>query len=153
MALRTSLWRVPAFCVLTACGTAVTVAQSPPPSATAAAVNTPARLLAATAERHYKRGEEAFRNGRFEEAARCFAEARAVLDQAPPEVRAEQEVQAYAFELQGRIELLQTGLRQAALAGRASARTATSWRRSTSAGSAPVPPATWICRTLTSSSR
>lgn len=116
MALRTSLWRVSAFCALTVCGTAVTVAQSPTPSATAA-VNTPARLLVATAERHYKRGEEAFRNGHFEEAARCFAEARAVLDQAPAEVRAEQDVQAYAFELQGRIELLQTGLRQAATAG------------------------------------
>ncbi|MCS7081017.1 MAG: transglycosylase SLT domain-containing protein [Chloracidobacterium sp.] len=114
MALRTSLWRASAFCVLTACGTVVTAAQSPTSSAALTAA-TPARSLIAAAERHYKRGEEAFRNGQFEEAGRCFAEARAIFDQAPAEVRAEQEVQAYVFELQGRIELLRTGLRQAAL--------------------------------------
>ncbi len=114
MALRVSLWRALALCMLTACSTGLTAAQSPMPSATGS-VATPERSVIAAAEQHYQRGEEAFRNGQFEEAGRCFAEARKALTQAPAEVRAEQEVQAYAFELQGRIELLLTGLRQAAL--------------------------------------
>ncbi len=108
------LWRVSAFCALTLCGTVVAVAQSPAPL-----VSTPTtsgRALIGAAERHFKRGEEAFRNGQFEEARQCFAQAKAVLEQAPAELRAGQDVQAYAFELQGRIELLHTGLRQAALA-------------------------------------
>jgi len=108
------LWRVSAFCALTLCGTAVAVAQSPAPLV--AAPTASGSTLIAAAERHFKRGEEAFRNGQFEEAKQCFAQAKAVLEQAPAELRAGQDVQAYAFELQGRIELLHTGLRQAALA-------------------------------------
>ncbi len=114
----TGLWRASAFCALTVCGTAAALAQAPAPSAvapSAAPASAPGRALLATAERHYKRGEEAFRSGQFEEATRHFAEARAVIEQAPDDLRAEPEVQAYAFELQGRIELLQTGLRQSAL--------------------------------------
>ncbi|MFQ3583281.1 MAG: transglycosylase SLT domain-containing protein [Chloracidobacterium sp.] len=109
-----SLWRASAFCVLTACGASVTLAQSSVPT-TIAPTSSPGRTLIATAERHYRQGEEAFRNGNFEAAQRCFAEAKSVLEQAPEQLRAEQDVQAYAFELQGRIELLQTGLRQSAL--------------------------------------
>ncbi|OYT70198.1 MAG: hypothetical protein CFK52_11760 [Chloracidobacterium sp. CP2_5A] len=116
-----SLWRASAFCALAVCGTATTSAQSPAPNPVAPSAVAPAgaagRVLIATAERHYKRGEEAFRSGQFEEAMRRFAEARAVIEQAPDDIRAGQDVQAYAFELQGRIELLQTGLRQSALAG------------------------------------
>ncbi len=108
------LWRASAFCALTLCGTAVAVAQSPVPLVSTPTA--PGRALIAAAERHFKRGEEAFRNGQFEEARQCFAQAKSVLEQAPAELRTTQDVQAYAFELQGRIELLQTNLRQAALA-------------------------------------
>jgi len=114
-----SLWRASALCVLTLCGAGAVVAQSLTPSAVVPISS--ARSLIAAAEQHYKRGEEAFRNGQFEEAKQCFAQARAILEQAPAELRARQEIQAYAFELHGRIELLQTGLRQAALAGSCSA--------------------------------
>ncbi|MGQ9897032.1 MAG: lytic transglycosylase domain-containing protein [Acidobacteriota bacterium] len=114
MTLSLSLWRASAFCTLILCGTAVAAAQSPVPLVVTPTAS--GRSLITAAERHFKRGEEAFRNGQFEEAKQCFAQARGVLEQAPDELRTEQEVQAYAFELQGRIELIQTGLRQSALA-------------------------------------
>lgn len=83
------------------------------PNVSAVSADPAARTLIAAAEQHYKRGETAFREGKFEEAQKSFKAAVDVIVSASPELRAQREVQAYSFELRGRIELLQAGVRKA----------------------------------------
>jgi membrane-bound lytic murein transglycosylase D len=69
-----------------------------------------ARTAIAAAEQRYKRGEEAFRAGRTEEAQKWFKASIEAITNAPAEVRSHPEVQAYYFELKTKVGLLDAGI-------------------------------------------
>lgn len=118
MSFRTRLCVATFTCAFATCGFSLNVSaqvQQPAtvPNVSAVSADPAARTLIATAEQHYKRGEAAFREGKFDEAQKSFKAAVDAIVSASPELRAQREVQAYSFELRGRIELLQAGVRKA----------------------------------------
>lgn len=119
MSFRTRLCVATFTCALATCGFSFDVSaqvQQPAtlPNVSAASADPAVRTLIAAAEQQYKRGETAFREGKFEEAQKSFKAAVDTIVSASPELRAQREIQAYSFELRGRIELLQAGVRKAA---------------------------------------
>ncbi len=118
MSFRTRLCVASFACALATCGFTIDASaqvQQPAtlPNVPSASADAAVRALIATAEQYYKQGEGAFREGKFAEAQKSFKAAVDVVVSASPELRAQRDVQTYAFELRGRIELLQAGVRKA----------------------------------------
>ncbi|MBX7221110.1 MAG: transglycosylase SLT domain-containing protein [Blastocatellia bacterium] len=85
------------------------VKQAPPAVST---VSDPAQGYIAKARQQYKQGETLFKDGKHDDARLLFDQAVDTLLAAPAEVRNNQDVQVFYFELVNRIHMLQFGATQ-----------------------------------------